>query len=240
MTRHFTRIAGAPAALLAAALLLAPASAQDETPAAPEQEKDVIVIYGESGAPRDEAMAAFMRGDYEVAEMEFGENLRCARRVEMMEDFAAEQQRGNQVTADAGGGAGASGAADLNTGRTQSGLSTARQRDADDIAERSCDKPAYQVYMIAMSQMKQGNIVEAKENFYRVIAMSNDPRFFDAHYRLALIELLDDNVEEARERLETLKVLQQRCQRQGERCDYREEIDEAVAFVEGALEARAS
>ncbi|GGD17909.1 tetratricopeptide repeat protein [Aquisalinus flavus] len=224
-------------------LALMPAHALQDEDAAPasepptREEEDIITIFG-GGGPRDEAMAAFMRGDYPTAELEFGNNLRCAERVEMMEDFAFEAARGGQVAADAG----ASGAAPVGGGdvapQPQSSGSDFRdtQRpDADDVAARSCDMPAYQIYMIGMSQVKQGKNEEAKANFYRVIAMSNDERFFDAHYRIGLLELLDGNVDKAEERLAHLKILQQRCQRRGERCEWRGELDEAVAFLDAAV-----
>ncbi|NHK28524.1 hypothetical protein FF098_011455 [Parvularcula flava] len=224
-----------------AALAFMPAHAmQDEDAPASEpptqEEEDVITIFG--GGPRDEAMAAFMRGDYPTAELEFGKNLRCAERVEMMEDFAYESARGNQTAADAGaGGSAPAGGGDLTAQSRPSGTdyNSGQRPDEEDIAARSCDMPAYQIYMIGMSQVKQGKNAEAKANFYRVIAMSKDERFFDAHYRIGLLELLDGNVDKAEERLAHLKVLQERCQRRGERCEWRDELDEAVAFLDAAV-----
>lgn len=209
----------------------------EEAQQAPQEEEDVITIYGE-GPPRDAAMAAFQRGDFETAEIEFGANLECAQRVETMEDFAYDQARGAELLSDAGttGAAQSVGQPGVSTqSPSGAGYNNTARPDEGDVAARSCDMPAYQIYMMALSQIMQGKYDEAKRNLYRVIRMSRDERFFDAHYRLALLEILDDNLDEAQERLDHLLVLQRRCQRRGERCEWRGELDEAVAYLEVAI-----
>ena len=228
-------IAALAATALLAAPLAAPAVAQD----AEDEEEDVIIILGPG--KRDKAMDAYLKGDYATAEVEFELNLKCAERVEMLEEFAIEQSYSDAVAAEAGGGQAPSGFGDdggikiYDTPQETAGFYGANPRNPDEIKERTCEEPAWQLYMIALSQIQLGKLAEAKANLYRVIALSRNPYFFDAHYRIALLELLDGNIDKAEKRQKTLIVLQGRCHRRGERCDFREEIDEDVAYLEVAI-----
>ncbi|WOI54723.1 tetratricopeptide repeat protein [Parvularcula sp. LCG005] len=202
-----------------------------------DEDEDVMVVRATRGR-MDQGMSAFKRGDYVTAEIEFKKNLRCVERVERLEDFAVEQAQSNAVTAESQPSAPQTEPRVVPSG-TASGFQA--QKDGKDVAERTCERADWQVYMIAMSQLKLGRLEEAKENFYRVIRMSKDPLLFDAHYRIGLLEVLDDNFDEADDRLKQLKAFQRRCRKQGKYCETTEELKVAVDTLELAIrEGRAA
>ena len=227
---------------LAAAALVWPglaAATQEEgegaAPAAEEESSDVISIYGDGRI--DKGMAAFRAGDYEQAEIEFELNLKCAERLRMLEEMAIEQSVSDAIGVEGGAPSRTGGWMD-DGGIRVFDIPTNVYRgpvDPEDIPDRTCENSPWQLYMIGMSQIQLGKYAEAKRNFYRVIHTSRNPLLFDAHYRIALLEILDGNLDKAQKRLDTLIVLQSRCHRQDERCEYRAEIDGIIAYLEPAL-----
>jgi tetratricopeptide (TPR) repeat protein len=215
-----------PAATPAAA-----AAPSAEAPSAVEDE--VVVVQGY----RDRAMSAFLRGEFEVAEREFAANLSCIQRVETLRTFAFEQSRVNEQMADNNAAIGASlaagTAAPTALPATGYGIHERRER----VPERTCESPYWQHYMMGMSQIGLGRLDEAKATLYRVVNEANNQYFFDAHYRVGLLELLDGNIDLAERRLTHLRRMQRLCNRRGDSCEIRGELEHAIAQLDYSIGA---
>lgn len=216
----------------------APAPATPVAQAAPapteaDIEDEVVVVQGY----RDRAMSAFLRGDFAVAEQEFANNLSCIQRVETLRTFAFEQSRANEQMADNNAAIGASlaagTAAPTALPATGYGIHDRRER----VPERTCESPYWQHYMMGMSQIGLGRLDEAKATLYRVVREANNQYFFDAHYRVGLLELLDGNIDLAEQRLTHLRRMQRLCNRRGDSCEIRGELEHAIAQLDYSISA---
>lgn len=220
----------------AAAPALSPAPTQATPPAelgaAPSAngEEETVVVRGY----RDRALDAYLRGDFETAEREFDENLSCIQRVETLREFAFQQAQANDLRSEINlGSIGSSGAA-TTTAPPQSSYTAHNRRTR--VPERTCNSPYWQIYMMGLSQLGQGNYDEAKETLYRVVRESNHQYMFDAHYRVGLLELMDGNIDEANARLTHLRRMQRLCNRRGTSCEIKGELDYDVAQLEHWIE----
>ena len=196
---------------------------------------DEIVVTGVARQP-DRAMAAFEAGDFVTAEIEFGANLRCAERVETLAAFAKEELRAGALASETAAAAGSSTATVVPPDVRPVRSTTTATRSAA-LRGRTCEDKPFQLYMMALSQLKLGKNAEAKATLQRVVRLAKGNAAYDAHYRLGLLHLLDGELDEAERRLKNLQVYERRCARQGERCAMRTEIDEAVTVLAGGIEA---
>lgn len=214
-----------PVTLVAAALLLQGAAAQDTVPS--DEVVDEIIVRGGKINP---ALAAFEAGDYATAEIEFTKNARCARRVERNQAAALDQLRSNQIGQNvrAGGASSGGSQAAAQSGQAGQGGATSPTFQASatraDVAEEAvsvstCGNRSYQVYMAGLSQLQLGKIAEAKDSFAQAVALNKN--LYDAHYRLGLIGLLEGDEKKARKHLKRMRTIGRRCRD----CSDRREID---------------
>jgi len=223
-----------------------------EVPATDTKPSDVIT--DESALPDDEnieviqieanvndsAMRAFRSGDFELAQIEFRKNARCALRQENSEKafisglqntFATQGAQGvvNSAPNTTGNRGASNSSSSLSSG---TGGNAANQSDNMAYKTRSCNDRGYQLYMAGLSYIQLGQLDEAEWNF-RKAAVQNK-RLYDAHYRLALIFLLQGDSDAAADRLSSLKSLQIRCKD----CDAKQEILARVQHIENALSGK--
>jgi hypothetical protein len=192
---------------------------------------DEVVVVGR----RDRAMDAFMRGDFVTAEKEFKDNFRCIRRAEMLKDFALEQgvvdaQRATTLGAPAHA-VGDAGAPQVYNAPV---IYNAPLRP-DQIVERTCSSPDWQLYMIGLTQIQLGNLVEARKSLRRATQRSQDLLLFDADFRLGLLELLDGRIEPAERRLKRLDSMRRTCDKRGIRCVVHADLEAAIAYLRAAI-----
>lgn len=238
--KHLFRYPALALCCTAAVLAAAPAAlAQEEAAAGDEQAEraeapvDEIVVIGPK-MRRDRAMDAFLRGDFETAELEFGKNARCVQRLESQRKWAHEQFVSDSITAEMLGNAGGPSA-----GQRQPSVSPSYQgppASPTRTPKRTCEDEAFQLYMQALSLLQLGRYAEAKKLFYRVIALRKDISVYDAHYRIGLLEVVAGDLKKANDRLAHLKTLQKRCRRIGDKCEVADEIDESIIILASAIE----
>jgi hypothetical protein len=195
--------------------------ANETQPAGVQGEEQQVVLI--EAWRRDRALDAFLRGDFATAEVEFSKNVRCIRRNELQLEYTLRQGMIGAFFPGANAG----------------------QRDApnihnlplrpDEIAERTCHSKEWQLYMIGLSQIQLGRFAEAKKSLYRVTRMSKEDLFFDAHYRVGLLELLDGDVESASRRLARLTSMERSCRARGERCEVSADLEVATAYLSRAV-----
>jgi hypothetical protein len=186
-----------------------------------------VVVVGR----RDRAMDAFMRGDFVTAEKEFKDNFRCIRREEMLQDFSLEQgvtdaQRATTLGAPQNA-IGDAGAPQVYNSPV---LYNAPLRP-EQIAERTCSSPEWQLYMIGLSQIQLGHLADAKKSLDRATQRSQDLLLFDADFRVGLLELLDGRIERAERRLKRLDRMRRTCDKRGMRCEVHADLDAAIAYL---------
>lgn len=207
------------------------ASAQDAQaptevpkPANTEETPEIVV----QGWRRDKAMDAFMRGDFATAEIEFRNNARCIRRQELQ--FEAGVRDATSLAPSNG----------TEFGNVNLPPIFNQPQRVDEIIERTCHSKEWQLYMIGLSQIQLGRYAEAKRSLYSVTRMSKEDLLFDAHFRVALLELLDGNIKRADRRLSHLDGMQRICTRRGSRCEIHADLDAAVEYLRRAIaDARA-
>lgn len=213
------------------------ADIQEKTTQAPQS--DNIEVIGVTGSNLDSAMRAFKSGDFAVAEIEFKKNALCALRVERnKEAFVTGLQNSsidsalqtsasvqNNPNSDSNGGANpsASGALSGIGGRSSN------QEERPVIRERSCDNRAYQLYMAGLSQIQLGRVDEAEKNLKTAAFLNTD--IYDAHYRIALFELLRDDKKSAKKRLSKIKAALKRCKK----CEAKPDIEGQIVFLQKAI-----
>lgn len=232
------------AILFGAGLALLPiASAQESE--APESENRVLDTVEVIGVQNDAAMAAFRAGDFETAEVEFLDNATCALRRERNVFNSIETAQTNSARADifaaanSGVDAGVSsrGAGAGAGQQTPSGLSAADGVAARNIAntyDRTCEKRARQLYFAGLSQIQLGKTNEALRNFEKATATSKI--LYDAHYKIALIKLLNGDSKTARGELRKIEGILKRCRN----CEAKQEIVERVDHLQKALNGEVS
>ena len=187
-----------------------------------------------TGKFNDLAMRAFNNGDFEIAELEFSKNARCARIAESNERAAIEGLVNNAVRGELRG-QDTGRAIDSNFGDTvapsvtqgsNTGVKTAPEGQ---IQKRTCSNRGFQLYMQGMSQIQLGRTEEAEENLQSAVFLNKN--LYDAHHRLALMKLLRNDTDGAEDEFEAMKRILNRCRK----CDVRDEIVARVDFIEKAL-----
>lgn len=231
-----------PVTLIAAALLIQGAAAQDTTPADEPLMDEVVDEIIVRGGKINPALAAFEAGDFATAEIEFTKNARCARRVERNRAAALDQLRSNQIGQNvrAGGASSGGGQAAAQSGQTGQGgapatfqASATRADEADEAEEAvslsTCGNRGYQVYMAGLSQLQLGKIAEVKDSFAQAVTLNKN--LYDAHYRLGLIGLLEGDEKKARKHLGRMRTIGRRCRD----CADKGEIDAFAADLAARL-----
>ncbi len=205
----------------------APAPAQATTQADGGADQEVVV----RGFRGDKAMYAFLTGDFVTAEAEFKNNYRCIRRLERLTESAFENAIADATQSSVRA---AAGLATPNWSGNSPAFFNNPQR-ADEIAERTCHSPQWQLYMIGLAQIQLGRLPEAKKSLKRVIHESKEILLFDAHFRVGLLELMDGDVDRAQRRLKDLYSLQRSCERRGAKCEVHADIEDAADFLARAV-----
>ncbi|MEM6555759.1 MAG: hypothetical protein AAF642_07795 [Pseudomonadota bacterium] len=188
------------------------AHAQDDTSDEVERVLDSVVV---TGVQNDEAMAAFRAGEYADAEVGFLGNARCAHRRERNLSAAIDSARSSSFRTD------------INPAQPN-GASNAPGNIAQPV-KRTCAHRGFQVYMAGLSQIQLGKPEEARQNFKKATALSKI--LYDAHYKLALMALLDGDQKTAEKQLKKINGILKRCRR----CPARQEILDRQAHLEKAL-----
>jgi len=233
----FPKVKAQILAVFAASMMVSFASAQDET----MNEEDERVLEGVTviGNQNDDAMAAFRRGDYATAEVEFLDNASCALRRERNLIASAETARLNAARAEtfanatgtnsgaSSRGAGAGTPVSSNTGLAAGDSVAARNLQKRE--DRTCEQRAFQIYMAGLSQIQLGKTDDALRNFERATVISKT--LYDAHYRIGLIKLLQGDVKTAEKQLSKMEGILKRCRK----CDVREEIVASIDTLKGAI-----
>lgn len=202
-------------------------------------EEDEIVVSGTIRT--DRAMSAYLAGDYVVAELEFMKNARCALRATRSLQAGVESARegtlrpdtsiGTNTTPQPSGGPGGGGLT-LPTTPTTAPTTNVRgsnfQKD-DSIAARTCADRGFQLYMTGLSQIKLGKPQEAKKNFKSAVVLRKT--IYDAHFRLALLEYQDGNMDKARKQFKKLRKLEAKCRD----CEGKEDMKQQVQYLKNLL-----
>lgn len=224
-----------------AALSLGVAFAQEETEDS-QTSKRILDTVTVTAVQDDAAMAAFQAGDYVTAEVEFLDNAMCALRRERNLAASIENARisadraetfANASGGDSGAtsqGANAGSGTDIPTGVAASSGIAARNVQND--FDRTCEARGRQLYFAGLSQIQLGKTDEALRTFER--ATSATKVLYDAHYRIALINLLQGDTQSAERELAKIEGILKRCRR----CEARQEIIDRRDHIRKALEGQ--
>lgn len=211
--------------------------AQDNLPPSTEPIDEVIAT---GTLQRDNAMAAFLAGDYVTAEIEFDKNAFCALRVERNFRSGVEAARDSTVRADVGvdvnasaqptGGQGGATVAPSGTSvQSNFNINSLDLQREGKVARRTCEDRGYQLYMRGLSQIKLGKFEDAKDSFQRAVVLRKS--IYDAYFRLSLLEYQEGNMKAAKRNYKRLKSLQAKCRK----CESEEEINAQVAYLQNTL-----
>ena len=206
-----------------------PEKAEKET-----QEIERIII---EGGNLDAAMGAFRAGNFELAEIEFKKNAKCALRIERNKRaFIGGLQTSSinsslQNTASIASGSQSQGNATSSSSSFSGGTGgkSSNQEKSTVVKERTCSDRGYQMYMTALSQIQLGRNEDAEKNLKTASFLNKN--IYDAHYRIALMGLLRKDTEGAEDRLSDIQEVLDRCRD----CKAREEIVARIDFLEKAL-----
>jgi len=190
---------------------------------------DEIETISVTAGKTNAAMKAFNAGDYELAEIEFLANAKCALRKERSELSFIEGVQSAQITSEVNGGGVNTGSSitDSNASRVEGASRSQSRRRSDDVL--ACGHRGFQLYMAGMSQLQLSRADEAEASFERAISLSKNQ--YDAHYRLALMKILRDDRSGAEKHRNAIKRMLKRCYD----CDARSEIVSRVEFLAKAL-----
>ncbi len=188
------------------------AMAQDEPEDEDQRVLDAVVV---TGVQNDDAMAAFRAGKYDVAEVGFLKNARCALRRERNVSAAIDSARLSNTQP--------------NFDQAVPDGSAQMPDNLPQRTERTCAHRGFQVYMAGLSQIQLGRPEEARESFKKATALSKI--LYDAHYKLALIALLDGDQKTAKRQLKKIDSILGRCYA----CPARQEILDRQAHLRKAL-----
>ena len=233
-TRHYLIGLMAASTLFSGPLF---AAVQDD-PQTNNNDEDIenITVTARAG---DAAMQAFNAGNFELAEIKFKENERCALRVERNRQAFIEGVRESQISQEVNGGGVNTGSSmtDSNAARVEgnssmNAIAAKTQKAEDKVRENTCENRAFQIYMAGMSQLQLGRAEDAEASFERAVALSQIQ--YDAHYRLALMKLLRQDKSGAEGHLEAINSILKRCYN----CDAREEIVRISDFLQKAVDGK--
>ncbi len=225
-----------PAILLAIGLSCVPAQAQEnENP--DERVLDTVEVLG---IQNDAAMAAFRAGDFETAEVEFLDNAMCALRRERNVFNSIQSAQNNSTRADlfasananVDSGASSRGATAGSGAQSATGvaaLDSVAARNIQSTYDRTCEKRARQLYFAGLSQIQLGKTNEALRNFER--ATTDSKILYDAHYKIALIKLLNGDTKTAQSELKKIEGILKRCRD----CEAKQEIVERRDHLKMAI-----
>ena len=239
--KRFNQATTALLGITVLSVLTASVCAQSE----PDNDLEEVIVteYVQS----DAAMTAFRAGDFVKAEVEFLDNAKCALRQERQFLASANSQRTNidraanataaqgsnvSVSAGAGGTVSVTSApAGANDPGVTSGLATAGQSRFNETtsADRTCENRGFQLYMAGLSQIQLGKRDRALDNFQRATVLSKV--LYDAHYKIGLISILDEDMPEAKDQLRSIGSILKRCKK----CSARPEILARYQHLEKSL-----
>jgi hypothetical protein len=205
----------------------------EETNQEPQEIERIIV----SGQNFDDAMRAFKAGDFELAEIEYKKNAKCALRVERNKQALVSGLQNSSIdsslqsTASIQSGARFQGGASGRSSTPTSGVggNAGNRKNDTTVPSRTCTDRGYQLYMTGLSQIQLGRAEEAEKNFKTASFVNKN--IYDAHYRIALMQLLRSDKEGAESRLSDIQDVLERCRD----CEVREEILVRIDFLEKAL-----
>lgn len=219
---------------VALSLLAVDAIAQDAAPV-----EDEVIVEGQVRGG-DPAMAAFLSGDYETAEIEFERNFRNINRIEFLRETFFDSAR-LEAAAAAPIGANSMGSTLQSTSvQSDPGLSSLligqrrqKERKNDGIMFSGTDK-GYQLYMMGLSQIQLGKYEEARENMARALRLNRT--LHDARVRLSLLDWeMTGSSETAQEQLETLQKALKSCRTRCDQLGQRVVLEESVGLLSGLL-----
>lgn len=210
--------------------------AEDDSQEAEEIERILV-----SGQNYDSAMRAFQSGNFELAEIEFKKNAKCALRRENNKRAFVDglQTSALNNAARSSGSLSGSSATERNSATpptpsvaSSMGGKSSNREGSTTVTERTCTDRGYQLYMTALSQIQLGRNEEAEKNLKTASFLNKN--IYDAHYRLALMQLLRKDKDTAQERLESIRDVLDRCRD----CEAKEEIVARIDFLEKALSGK--
>jgi tetratricopeptide (TPR) repeat protein len=227
------------AGLLIIALPFFAAAQEDSSKKSDQQTTDKIERIEVNAVYGDAALRAFNSGNFELAEVEFKKNAKCALRAERnkragIEGLISSQisnnmlatQTSNTATQYSQSGSGNVSASSINQ-------SARTNKDANkELRKRTCDNRGFQLYMMGLSQIQLGRPEEAEKNFKTAVVLNKN--LYDAHHRLALMKLLREDKSGAKNELSSIKNVLDRCYD----CESRDKILARVDFLEKALDGR--
>ncbi|MHA7900104.1 MAG: tetratricopeptide repeat protein [Henriciella sp.] len=210
---------------------------EQEAETSGERVLDTVEVLG---VQNDAAMAAFRAGDFETAEVEFLDNAMCALRRERNLTSSIRTAQSNSVRADlfaaasnnVDSGASSRGASAGSGQQTPTGVGAfddVAARNIESTYDRTCEKRARQLYFAGLSQIQLGKTNEALRNFER--ATSDSKILYDAHYKIALIKLLNGDSKTAESELKKIEGILKRCRD----CEAKQEIVERRDHLRMAL-----
>lgn len=215
--------------------------AQESDTASNEINEDEIERIIVSSQGLNPAMEAFNSGNYELAEIKFMENEKCAHRKERNRQAFLEGVRESQISQEVSGGGVNTGSSmtDSNASRVEGNTpfsSSSKRASRQGLSKEDirCSNRSFQFYMAGMSQLQLGRTEDAENSFERAVALNQNE--YDAHYRLALMKLLRDDSASAKEHMESIQDMLRRCYK----CDVRDEILTRIAYLEKALNGEIS
>ena len=130
----------------------------------------------------DDAMMAFRAGQYDVAEAAFLQNARCALRRERNLSATVDDAR--------------FGTRQENLDPTVSMTAFQTRTNLPQRTGQTCTQRGFQLYMAGLSQIQLGRPDDAKKSLKKATSLSKS--LYDAHYKLALMALLDGDQKTAR------------------------------------------
>lgn len=219
------------AIVVAGAFLSLPALAQTET--AQDAPIDEIIVEGKRYKGGDRAMDAFFAGDFETAEIEFKRNIRILKRGRTQIEAAsidATSQDLNQIGSQTVTAGSQSAAGQIADGFTASTAPTDIRGGQSGQVVTSGTDTGFQHYMIGLSQLQLGKVLEAEDSFKS--AIHHNSTLHDARMRLALIRLGKGDVDYARKQLAKLEKMSAKCK---DRCTHRKELADSEALLRDLL-----
>ena len=176
--------------------------------------EDEVIVTGKIKGG-DDAMTAFLNGDYATAEIEFKKNFKNLTRAENIKINTFIQTQNNQTTAQIlnappqiGGQGGAAPASLTAPTLDVRGLNQIARKPDENTLKSGSDR-GFQLYMIGLSQIQLNKYDDAKISFIRAIRLNK--KLYDARTRLGLIYLSEANFDEARYQLIKLNDARMRC-----------------------------
>ena len=205
-----------------------------------EQKTEDVERIIVSGQNLDAAMSAFRSGNFELAEIEFKKNAKCALRIERNKRALVDGMQtsalnnATQSSASLGGSSQLDNNSPIPAPSVSSGIGgKASNREKDQtVRSRTCTDRGYQLYMTALSQIQLGRNEEAEKNLKTASFLNKN--IYDAHYRIGLMQLLRNDKDTAQDRLEKIQDVLDRCRD----CEAKEEIVARIDFLEKALSGK--